>query len=51
MTFTERILGVFRLSGDTFEDIEADKGATSQAAIVVFVVALLVPPMFLLFFF
>ncbi|MFO7683232.1 MAG: YIP1 family protein [Chloroflexota bacterium] len=41
MTFTQRIMGVFRLSGDTFEDIEADKGATGQAAIVVFVVALL----------
>ncbi len=41
MTFTQRIMGVFRLNGATFEDIEADKGATGQAAIVVFVVALL----------
>ncbi len=41
MTFVERIMGVFRLNGDVFEDIEADKGATVQAAIVVLVVALL----------
>ncbi|MBE2223922.1 MAG: YIP1 family protein [Anaerolineae bacterium] len=41
MTFVQRIQGVFRLSADTFEDIEADKGATGQAALVVFLVALM----------
>ncbi len=40
MTFKDRLVGVFRLNADTFEDIEADKGATGQAALVVFLVAL-----------
>lgn len=37
----DRILGVFRLSVNTFEEIEHDTNATSQAAIVVAIVALL----------
>ena len=41
MTFKERLVGVFKLNADTFEDIEADQSATSQAALIVFVVALL----------
>ncbi len=36
----ERIIGVFKLDANTFEEIEADQGATSQAAIVVGIVAL-----------
>lgn len=36
-----RILGVFKLDVNTFEDIEHDQSATSQAAIVVAIVALL----------
>lgn len=39
-SLTERIIGVFKLDADTFEEIEADQTATSQAALVVFVVAL-----------
>jgi hypothetical protein len=41
MTFKDRLIGVFKLDGDTFEDIEADTSATGQAALVVFLVALL----------
>lgn len=37
----DRIIGVFKLNVATFEEIEADKNATSQAAIVVVLVALL----------
>jgi hypothetical protein len=37
----QRILGVFRLNVQTFEEIEHDQGATMQAAIIVAVVALL----------
>lgn len=37
----DRILGVFKLNVNTFEEIEADKNATTQAAIIVVVVALL----------
>ncbi len=37
----DRILGVFRLNPATFEEIENDPSATSQAAIVVAIVALL----------
>jgi hypothetical protein len=37
----QRILGVFKLDVKTFEEIEHDPGATSQAAIIVIVVALL----------
>lgn len=36
----DRILGVFRLNPQTFEDIEADTGATGQAALVVLVAGL-----------
>ena len=38
--FMNRIIGVFKLDVDTFEEIEADKGATGQAALVVLIVAL-----------
>lgn len=37
----DRILGVFRLNSATFEEIEHDPSATSQAAIVVAIVAVL----------
>ena len=37
----DRIIGVFKLNIDTFEEIEADEGATGQAALVVLVVALI----------
>lgn len=37
----DRIIGVFKLDVNTFEAIEADEGATGQAAIVVGLVALL----------
>jgi hypothetical protein len=36
----DRIIGVFRLDANTFEEIEADKTAINQAALVVLVVAL-----------
>ncbi len=36
-----RIIGVFKLNVDTFEEIEADQGATGQAALVVLIVALI----------
>lgn len=36
-----RIMGVFRLDPATFEEIEADKTATTQAALIVAVIALL----------
>lgn len=36
-----RIVGVLRLDVNTFEEIEADESATSQAAIVVGIVAVL----------
>jgi hypothetical protein len=39
--FLERIKGVFRLDAGTFKEIEHDESATAQAAIVVFLVALL----------
>jgi hypothetical protein len=38
--FINRIMGVFKLNIDTFEEIEADQGATGQAALVVLIVAL-----------
>ncbi|MEW5986067.1 MAG: YIP1 family protein [Chloroflexota bacterium] len=37
----DRMMGVFKLDAKTFEDIEADQGATGQAAVIVLVVALL----------
>ncbi len=37
----ERIIGVFKLDVNTFEAIEHDQGATTQAALIVAVVALL----------
>jgi hypothetical protein len=37
----ERIIGVFKLNPNTFEEIEHDPSATSQAAIIVAIVALL----------
>lgn len=37
----DRIMGVFRLSVPTFEEIEADESATGQAALVVAIVAIL----------
>lgn len=37
----DRVLGVFKLDVQTFEEIEADQDATSQAAIVVLVVAVI----------
>ena len=39
--FMERIIGVFKLDVATFEAIEADESATSQAAIIVLVIALI----------
>ena len=37
----ERIIGVFKLDVNTYEEIEHDENATSQAAIVVAIVAIL----------
>ncbi len=37
----QRVIGVFKLDAATFEDIEADESATSQAAIVVLIIALI----------
>ena len=37
----QRIIGVFKLDVDNFEEIEADESATTQAAMVVLLVALL----------
>lgn len=37
----DRIMGVFRLDSNTFEEIEADRDATTQAALVVLIVALI----------
>jgi hypothetical protein len=37
----DRIIGVFKLDADTFEQIEHDQSATTQAAMVVLAVALL----------
>lgn len=37
----QRILGVLKLDANTYEEIEADESATTQAAIVVAVVAIL----------
>ena len=37
----DRIKGVFKLDVNTFEEIEADESATSQAAIVVLIVAII----------
>lgn len=37
----QRILGVFKLNANTFEEIEHDPGATSQAALIVIIVALI----------
>lgn len=37
----QRIIGVFKLDANTFEEIEHDTGATGQAALVVAIVALL----------
>ena len=39
--FMDRIIGVFKLDVATFEAIEADESATSQAAIVVLVIAII----------
>src|SRR5512134_907576 len=39
--FLQRIMGVFKLDVNTFEEIERDTGATGQAALVVAIVALL----------
>ena len=39
--FMERIIGVFKLDVATFEAIEADESATSQAALVVLVIAII----------
>ena len=38
---TDRIIGVFKLSPATFEEVEHDPNATSQAALIVAIVALL----------
>lgn len=40
--FLRRITGVFKLDAQTFEEVEHDRTATSQAALVVALVALLV---------
>jgi hypothetical protein len=40
--FLNRIVGVFKLSAHTFEEIENDRNATGQAALVVAIVAVLV---------
>lgn len=37
----DRVMGVLRLDSNTFEEVEADTSATSQAAIIVVLVALL----------
>lgn len=37
----QRILGVIKLDVNTFEEIETDANATSQAAIIVAIVSLL----------
>jgi hypothetical protein len=37
----DRIIGVFKLDVATFEEIEADQSATSQAALVVLVIAVI----------
>jgi hypothetical protein len=37
----ERLMGVFMLNANTFEEIEHDQTATSQAAIIVAAVAIL----------
>lgn len=39
--FLNRIIGVLKLDVDTYEEIEADETATSQAAIVVAIVAII----------
>jgi len=39
--FVNRILGVFKLDAGTFEAVEHDRSATSQAALIVMLVALL----------
>lgn len=39
--FMQRIAGVFKLNPSTFEDIEHDQSATSQAALVVLIVAIM----------
>lgn len=39
--FMDRVIGVFRLNPNTFEEIEADRDATTQAALVVLIVALI----------
>ena len=39
--FLDRVIGVLRLNVDTYEEIEADETATSQAAIVVAIVAII----------
>ncbi|HEX6385775.1 MAG TPA: YIP1 family protein, partial [Anaerolineae bacterium] len=39
--FMDRVMGVFRLNPNTFEEIEADRDATTQAALVVLIVALI----------
>ena len=36
----ERMLGAAMLNSDTFEDVENDRGATMQAALVVILVSL-----------
>lgn len=41
MTFQERLIGVFRLDAETFEDIEHAPNAMKQAVIVVAVAALM----------
>jgi hypothetical protein len=40
--FLKRIVGVFKLSAHTFEEIENDRNATGQAALVVAIVAVLI---------
>jgi hypothetical protein len=39
--FLNRVIGVLRLDVDTYEEIEADETATTQAAIVVAIVAII----------
>ena len=39
--FMDRIIGIFKLDVATFEEIEADQSATSQAALVVLVIAII----------
>jgi hypothetical protein len=38
--FLNRVIGVFRLDARTFEEVEHDRGATGQAALIVAIVAL-----------